>query len=685
MIKAAIITLFLSWLPITDNNVKMQLGMILSELAHNNYFSWIKNRIAFCKRKQITIPDQTKDKDFNPLFDKLQDYLSLKYSKMIESCELIPKNGDVEYSLKDITGKKFTDHFNDESNNDHTLEIRIETAEEDSKQGGRGFMRQIVISSKTASPDNIKAYVKKVSSIQLKNTNLIKIFRPIVHGKKKEDRTIEWESIMVRTNKTLENTIYSEEITRELFEDLERFVNNEEWYAKRGIPYKRGYFLYSTPGQGKTSVAKIVANKYGTPVFCLDLTTIEDNATMIKLMTELNYHTHQGKYVLLIEDAERTEFFNPRYKNPKLSMDCFLNVLDGVVEPHGRIIIMSANEPGCILENKAMMRPGRIDKTLELKSCDKYQIRKMYELFYSDINNDIDWENWEFDEDLSAAYIMKLLQENIGNPEIFMRIIGNAKTGDDKDIALDDTFKKVIADAKSEHKEINDDKPKKRYGRRGYRYSNKIEDKVANTKRNLNRVKKTNQQSAKQLEKLQSKLPALLEKLEEKKEKRKIAKLKEKAKAKLDYLKNKSVSIRMREQLEGYDEDEYETPAFLMNSIEEVSIPTGTITTYNLVETDNFVAPEILFGTKDTTKASHKDNIEHKKASPKKIKTKKDEQDNYNDTERSCNEEDVENYIIDTKKNFRPYVPPIRRSMNNKPSPRPNNSDTYDGSEEAED
>lgn len=572
--RTTLISIILSWMPIADPNIKMQLGLIISELINDKYFMWIRNKITICRKKQITIPDQTRDRDFNPLFEKVQEYLAIKYAKQIEACELIPKHGDIDFSIKDMTGKNFVDYFSD-CVTEHKLELRIEEIEEHGRHS-RGVFRQIVISSKTASPENIKNYIKKISTAQLKNSNIIRVFRPIIHGKKKEDRTVEWESVLVKTNKTLQNTIYSEEIQKQLFDDIDNFMNNEELYARKGMPYKRGYFLHSTPGQGKTSVAKIIANKYNTPIFCLDLTTIEDNPTLTKLMTELNYYTNQEKYILLIEDAERAVFFNCRYREPKLSMDCFLNVLDGVVEPHGRIILMSANDPKCILANEALMRPGRIDKILEIKPCDKYQIKRMFELFYPNTNYVVDWDNWELNQNLSAAYIMKLLQENADRPDIFIRLIGNAKTGDDADIPLDDTFKKAMLNVESSKKSNN----------KSYRPSapKTIEVKVRNAKKDIKYIEKVQSNYQKRLEKVTSKLPILLEKLKIKQENQKIKKLKEKAQKKKEYLLQKQQKEKLRNILDDYDEEEYETPAFMLNSIEKDSVSPDTLISYENLE-----------------------------------------------------------------------------------------------------
>lgn len=574
MLQVFLIPILLSFLPTEDNTFKMHVGILLGELISRGYIKKVCAYLfAYFRKRQIIILDQTKDSDQNPLFYKVQDYLSAKFAKSIESCELVPKNGDIEFNLSDMSGKTFID-ISEINGHCHSFELNLEKVNENPFDDRSKAMRQIVIKSQTASPEDIKAYVKKLTSAQTKNTNFIKIYRPLIHGKKADEKTIEWGSVMVKTNKTLKNTIYAADVEEQLFGDIDQFINNEQWYADRGIPYKRGYFLYSTPGQGKTSVAKIIANKYGIPVFCLDLTTIDDNAILTKLITEINYYACQDRYILLIEDLDRTDFISMRYRDPKLSMDCFLNAIDGVTEPHGRIVIMSANEPGNILSNSALMRPGRIDKVIEFKSCDKMQMEKMFNLFYEGHPYKVDWDNISIDENMSAACVIKLLQENIGNPEIFMNSITHAPGDDDINSCADGPISKGKGQSRGRS---STRRTKSRRCISG-NSSNKIEDKVRRAKRNIKKTTKHITLLSKSLEKTQTKLPLFLEKLKQKQERERLKRLKEKAERRKTYIQ------KVANNLDNYDEEEYETPAFLANSIALDDVPVGTITTYEVME-----------------------------------------------------------------------------------------------------
>mgnify|MGYP000671477761 CR=1 FL=1 len=110
--------------------------------------------------------------------------------------------------------------------------------------------------------ETFKEYAKKISLTQTKNNQAIKIYRPYVRysNKNKSNPKVYWNLVYIRTNKSLKNTIYSDDVNQNIFDDIDNFMFNEEWYQNRGIPYKRGYLLHGHPGTGKTSVSKIIAS-----------------------------------------------------------------------------------------------------------------------------------------------------------------------------------------------------------------------------------------------------------------------------------------------------------------------------------------------------------------------------------------------------------------------------------------
>jgi SpoVK/Ycf46/Vps4 family AAA+-type ATPase len=64
----------------------------------------------------------------------------------------------------------------------------------------------------------------------------------------------------------------------------------------------------------------------------------------------------------------------------KLDLSFLLNLLDGVLELPGRIVIMTSNYPEKL--DHALIRPGRIDVTADFKKCTNETIIEMLEFFY---------------------------------------------------------------------------------------------------------------------------------------------------------------------------------------------------------------------------------------------------------------------------------------------------------------
>jgi hypothetical protein len=98
----------------------------------------------------------------------------------------------------------------------------------------------------------------------------------------------------------------------------------------------------------------------------------------------------------------------------KLTLSYLLNILDGILETPGRILIITSNYPDKL--DKALIRPGRIDINIKVGYCNKTMVNTMFNFFYQ---NDNDFSNITEEQiinsNLTPAEVSKILQNNFDN------------------------------------------------------------------------------------------------------------------------------------------------------------------------------------------------------------------------------------------------------------------------------
>lgn len=209
-----------------------------------------------------------------------------------------------------------------------------------------------------------------------------------------------------------------------IMKQINFFKDNKDWYEKRGKPYTLGICNYGLPGCGKTSFEKALCKYLNRHMIIVDFSRIKYmqeaddiffseriNGKLIPYdkrlyvfpdidrMTDLLYDTTYKK-----QSIEKTV---NRYKNKlniekdsgneellkmiisqisddndfklasvsskqeanftPLNLSKLLNIIDGVPERTGQVIMMSANNIEKI--DKALLRPGRIDCSIHFKKA----------------------------------------------------------------------------------------------------------------------------------------------------------------------------------------------------------------------------------------------------------------------------------------------------------------------------
>ena len=384
------ISLLVSLLPIGNVMVLTQLntiiGIIIRHMSSNKFkLSRLSSWFPWFNKTHTVVIRNKHEGMINPIYTKIEEFIIRQHLEKMVSSDLIPERGEITYSISD---ERFREKIEIEHNS-HKINLYIDISQQSDKQTDiTTISKSIMLTSKTASMSILHEYIRIICNFQKDYDSTLTIYRPISVGHKKDEKYLTWDKLYIKTNKTIENTIYSKTVETELFEDIEWFVNNESWFAKKGLPYKRGYMLHGPPGTGKTSVAKIISKKYGMPIFNLDLQTIKNDEELVNLVTKINYLNQNKRYILLMEDIDKHKMFsihaNYYYQTNinTITDECFLNVLDGVVETNGRILLINVNDEKILMKKPALIRGGRIDKTININECDLDQICRLMKIFF---------------------------------------------------------------------------------------------------------------------------------------------------------------------------------------------------------------------------------------------------------------------------------------------------------------
>jgi len=176
------------------------------------------------------------------------------------------------------------------------------------------------------------------------------------------------------------NYIILSQTNQDIFNDVDKFLNSEKIYGIRGEAWTRGYLLYGPPGTGKTSLIQAIASEYTLPIFNLQISLCNNNEDFIMAFNEIRKYVNDEnieKYIFVLEDFDKSTFFT---KNT-ISFDLFYNSINGIVPDSGRILFMTCNDESIITNNKAICRPGRIDKMYNLSYANEQQFKKLQELY----------------------------------------------------------------------------------------------------------------------------------------------------------------------------------------------------------------------------------------------------------------------------------------------------------------
>lgn len=240
-----------------------------------------------------------------------------------------------------------------------------------------------------------------------------------------------WRQLTSRPSRPLETVDLPKQQKAELISGLDNFLraSKRSWYARRGIPYRRGYLFSGPPGTGKSSLSFALAGRFGLDMYMISLEDTRFNeGDFQRLFSEL-----PPRCIVMIEDVDAAGMVMDRSdgattpaaktaptllvngaatpgesddgksdisvstpasptakhhdtsaggeEKKGISLSALLNLIDGVASHEGHILVMTSNYIDHL--DKALMRPGRVDKHVIFTNAKRTQIRDLFVRMYS--------------------------------------------------------------------------------------------------------------------------------------------------------------------------------------------------------------------------------------------------------------------------------------------------------------
>lgn len=233
-----------------------------------------------------------------------------------------------------------------------------------------------------------------------------------------------WQTLGKVPRRMLSSLVYDDALGNRLLADARRFLQSQNWYADRGIPWRRGYLMYGPPGNGKSSLVRAIASELQMGMAIVNLSEYGmSDASLLKLLSEVGRDS-----ILLLEDIDCVFENREADKAAKhVTFSGLLNAIDGVAAAEGRVLFMTTNRLDKL--DDALIRPGRIDMRAEVRNATQEQALMLFGRFFPEADRRlaIQFASSIEDGEYSMADLQGRLLLHVDDPEAAARTMNRMR------------------------------------------------------------------------------------------------------------------------------------------------------------------------------------------------------------------------------------------------------------------
>lgn len=229
--------------------------------------------------------------------------------------------------------------------------------------------------------------------------------RRVGEREKEKEKTVTWEDV-----------IGLDDVRRMLKEAIEVPLLHEELLEKYDVKPSKGVLMFGPPGCGKTLIVKAAANEMKVNVFVVsgaDLLKKGYEGAVAIIKETFNRARENPPAIVFIDEIESVapsrNLYSSKYVEDVVTQ--ILQEMDGMKELKNVVLIGATNRPEML--DKALMRPGRLDKIVFIPPPLKEQRVEMFKKFLAKVpKEDINYVQLAvMSEGFTGADISSVCQE----------------------------------------------------------------------------------------------------------------------------------------------------------------------------------------------------------------------------------------------------------------------------------